>query len=87
LVYGSRRCRETENPVAQVSESASLPLFYSGDFEGEGKRVIRIQEKGKRKEGERRVGRDEQGQGSDGLGSGEAVHRWDLMGDHRGEAP
>jgi hypothetical protein len=27
FVYGSRRCRETENPVAPVSESALLPLF------------------------------------------------------------
>jgi len=49
--------------------------------------VIGIQEKGNRKEREGREERDEQGQGSDGLGSGEAVHRWDLMGDDRGEAP
>jgi hypothetical protein len=27
FVYGSRGCRETENPVAPVSESALLPLF------------------------------------------------------------
>jgi len=41
----------------------------------------KAKEREREREREREVGR----RGSDGLGPGKVVHRWDLMGDHGGE--